>query len=399
MIKKDPLVFVSKGKDPYETTRKALAGFPSPDLKDRKILLKPNAARLASPGSGITTHPRVIAAIIDYLREKGGKNIVIGESCLVGVNAQAAFEKTGLREISEEKKVPLIDLDQFDPMVKAIPDGKLLKKVKISSALPQFNWVVSAPVMKTHMHTQVTLSIKNMKGLLWRREKARFHHLRSNNLTPGHKSLDLAISEITTLLMPDLAVIDGTIGMEGMGPAYGNPKEVGLVIVSDRPLSADAVASRLMGFDPERIPHLALCSEMGLGGIQLQNIIVQPTGYLKWVNPFIPSPSRFSIPYPDVMVYDEGACSACLSTLIVFLNQYHSKLNPYYLPDKKIHIGIGKRLDRCPEGTLLIGNCTSKRKKQGIFVQGCPPVASNLAKKLFGKAGGNVKPFGDLRYG
>ncbi|MBS3917657.1 MAG: DUF362 domain-containing protein [Deltaproteobacteria bacterium] len=386
MFQMEPLVIVSKGKDPYKTTRIALKQFPFPNLKGRRILIKPNAARLASPGNGITTHPQVVAATIDLLREKGVKDIVVGEGCLVGVDARAAFEKTGLKEISEVKGVELIDLDRFDSMEKAIPDGKLLKKVKVSSALKEFDWVVSIPVMKTHMHTQVTLSIKNMKGLLWRREKARLHQLRSDkSMNRGHKALDLAISEMATILMPDLTIIDGTVGMEGMGPAYGRPKEMGIILVSRHALSADAVAARLMGFHPESIPHLKLCSELGMGEIQLQKISIKPKNYLKWENPFDPPPSRFSIPYPDVMVYDEGACSACLSTLIVFLKKYHSKLTPYYLDDKKIHIGIGKHLDRCPQGALLIGNCTSKKKKRGIFIQGCPPVASHIASTLLGK--------------
>ncbi len=389
MIHQQPLVIVSKGKDPYTTTRRALERFPLPDLKERRILIKPNAARLATPGSGITTHPLVVSAAIDHLREKGARDIVIGEGCLVGVDARAAFEKTGLREISEAKKVPLMDLDQCGPMERLIPDGKLLKKVKVSSALTRFDWIVSIPVMKTHMHTRVTLCIKNMKGALWRREKARLHQLRSDDKKKeGYRSLDLAIAEVATLLMPDLAIIDGTTGMEEMGPAYGKPKKMGTVIVSSQALSADAVASRLMGFPPESIPHLKLCFERGLGEIRLPNISVIPKNYLKWESPFEPPPSQFSIPYPDVKVYDEGACSACLSSLIVFLKKYHSTLTPYYLDDKKIHIGIGKHLDRCPEGTLLIGNCTSKKKKHGIFIQGCPPVASHIARTFLKKTRG-----------
>ncbi|MCX8116955.1 MAG: DUF362 domain-containing protein [Desulfobacterota bacterium] len=384
-----PLVIVSKGREPYDTARRALRLLPLPDLKDKQILLKPNAARVALAGSGVTTHPLVVAATIDHLREKGARNISIGEGCLVGVNAQAAFEKTGLREISALKKVPLIDLDRFDPMEKTIHEGKLLKKVKVSSALSKFNWIVSLPVMKTHMHTRVTLGIKNMKGLLWRREKAKLHQLPSDaNGNQGHKTLDLAISEVAEVLRPDLSIIDGTVGMEGMGPSYGRPKTSGIIVASLHALSADAVASRLMGFDPESIPHLKLCSEKGLGEIHLQNLSVQPQNYLRWEDPFEPPPTKFSIPYPDVIVYDEGACSACLSTLIVFLQKYHPELNPYRLEDRKVHIGIGKKLDRCPKGALFIGNCTSRRKKEGLFIQGCPPVASHIARRLFGETKG-----------
>lgn len=335
------------------------------------------------PGSGVTTHPLVLSATIDHLRKCGAEKIAVGEGFIFGVDSREAFRRTGLKEISEEKKVMLLDLDSFKPVEKAIPDGKLLKKVKVSSALKDFDWIISIPVMKTHMHTRVTLSIKNMKGLLWRKEKARLHQLRSHgSRDEGYKALDLAISEMATILMPDLAIIDGTAGMEGMGPAYGKPKEMGIILVSDQALSADAVASRLMGFHPEKIPHLKLCSERGLGTIHLQEILIKPKDYLKWENPFEPSPSTLSIPFPDVTIYDEGSCSGCLSTLLIFLLEYHSRLDGYRLRDKKIHIGIGRLIKSCPEGTILIGNCTLKRKGRGILVKGCPPVSSQIMETL-----------------
>lgn len=351
---------------------------------------------MASPGEGVTTHPLVVSAAVDFLKEKGAKKVVIGESCLFGVDARKAFQANGMREISRKSRADLLDLDRFDPLEITIPDGRLLKKIKVPALLKDIDLIISVPVMKTHMHTQVSLSIKNMKGLLWRREKARLHHLRSSKkITGRHKALDHAISEMATILSPHFSIIDGTVGMEGMGPSYGRPKKMGIVLVGRNPLSVDAVASRLMGFNPESISHLKLCSERRMGEIRLQNIIVQPADYLKWESPFEPPPSQFSIPYPDVMVYDEGSCSACLSTLIVFLKKYHSILTPYYLDDKKIHIGIGKHLNRCPQGTLLIGNCTSKKKKRGIFIQGCPPVALHIARTLVGETEGSVEHLDD----
>ena len=56
-----PLVMVSKGKDPHRTTKRILQGFPLPDLKGKSVLIKPNAARLASPGDGVTTHPSILS--------------------------------------------------------------------------------------------------------------------------------------------------------------------------------------------------------------------------------------------------------------------------------------------------------------------------------------------------
>jgi len=379
-------VRVSKGEEPFQTTERALQELPLPDLKGKKVLIKPNAARLASPGEGVTTHPSVVAATLRHLKARGPGRIVIGESCIFGVDAEEAFRVTGMKEISEKNGVELVDLDQGPSTEIRIPGGKVIKKIKVPALLEEFDFIISLPVMKTHMHTQVTLSLKNMKGLLWRREKARFHQLRyDEKVTQGHKELDIAISEMASVLLPHLAIIDGTVGMEGMGPAYGTRKKMGVVVAGNNALSADAVAARLMGFDPEDIPHLGLSAGKGLGEIQPRRISVEPQDYLKWEVPFAPPPSRLSIPYPDVMVYDEGSCSACLSTLLVFLDEYHLRLKDYRLEDRKFHIGIGKNLNGCPKGTLFIGNCASKMKRKGIFVQGCPPVSSRIWQVLSGR--------------
>lgn len=379
----DSLVFVSRGTNPYQTTRLALQKYPIPDLRGRKVLIKPNAARLALPGEGVTTHPGVVEATIDYLKEVGVQDILVGESCIFGVRAKEAFEITGMKEVCENKKIQLIDFDRVDPAILTIPGGKVIKKLKVPSILREIDFIISIPVMKTHMHTGVTLSLKNMKGCLWRREKVRLHQLRcKEEITQGYKELDIAISEMGTVLFPHFAIIDGTVGMEGMGPAYGNKKEMGIVLIGQNSLSTDAVATRLMGLDPGNVPHLKLSAEKGLGEITMDRISIKPKDFLQWENSFDPPPQRISIPFPDVIVHDEGSCSACLSTLLVFLQENHSALDDYLLTDRKIHIGIGKYISGCPQGTILIGNCASRMKDQGIFVQGCPPVSSQILRTL-----------------
>ncbi len=116
--------------------------------------------------------------------------------------------------------------------------------------------------------------------------------------------------------------------------------------------------------------------------IEIERISIKPRDSLKWESPFNPPPSRISIPFPDVIVHDEGSCSACLSTLLVFLQNYHSALDDHRLQDRKIHIGIGKHIRGCPKGTILIGDCASRMKNEGVFVQGCPPVSSQILRTL-----------------
>ena len=172
-----PFVSVAKGDDPYQTAFGLFSRFPISDLERKRVLVKPNAARMAAPGEGVMTAPQVVAAIIGFVKKRSAREIIISESFIFGVEAAAAFRKTGLEEVARDRNVSLLDLDLSDPMETRIPGGKLVKKIKVSSILNKVDFIVSAPVMKTHMHTGVTLGIKNMKGLLWRRKEATFHHL------------------------------------------------------------------------------------------------------------------------------------------------------------------------------------------------------------------------------
>jgi uncharacterized protein (DUF362 family) len=378
-----PFVSVAKGDDPYRTTLELLSRLTLSGFEGQKVLIKPNAARMAAPGEGVTTNPFVVSALVDFLRKMRVREIIIGESCILGVEAPAAFRATGLETVAREKNVSLLDLDRLSPLEIPISGGRLLKKVKASAIVKEVDIIVSVPVMKTHMHTRVTLGIKNMKGLLWRRQKVSFHHLaRTPESINGEKELDVAIAEMATRLAPHLVVIDGMVGMEGMGPGYGKAKKMGVMVASLNALAADAVAARLMGFNPLEVPHLRLCHELGVGEICLDQLAVDPPDFMKWEDPFESPPDKISISYPDVAVYDRGSCSACLSTLMIFLQKQRHLLDNYRLKDNKFHVGIGKYLQEIPEGTVLLGNCTQKFKERGVFIQGCPPISSQILETL-----------------
>ena len=379
------IVVVTKGKDPYETTMEALSRISLPPLKDKRILLKPNAARLMEPEQGGVTHPAVVAAVIDHLRDRGGRDIYIGESPILGVKVKEVFDLTGMSRVAGERGIPLIDLDKEGPLNLPVPKGLVVQTLKVAAEISRTDYIVSIPVMKTHMHTTVTLSIKNMKGVLWRREKVRLHQLHAPRQVVGNdKELDVAISDLASVLLPDLAVIDGNIGMEGLGPGIGNPRNAGLVVVSQDPVAADAVASRLMGFSPQDIPHLRLISERGMGEIDLSKLRIDPDNYLALQERFEPPPEKISFEYPDVEVHDEESCSACLSTVFLFLKRYYKELEPYFNENEKLDLAIGRGVINCPEGTVYVGNCSCilENAKGSLKVAGCPPVASQIWESL-----------------
>ena len=378
--KSNPHVHVAAGEGAYDNTREVLSQINLSAVTGKRVLLKPNAGRIATPDSGITTNPLVVAAAIDVFHEAGA-SVAVGESPIIGVKTMAAFEATGIASVARERNCPLIDMDVRQPVPVIVEDGVAIQSLKVCPEVVEYDVVVSIPVMKTHMHTVVTLAVKNMKGCLWRRTKIDLHMLPQIE-GMDDKPLNIAIADMSSVLRPHLSLIDGTTGMEGLGPSAGQAKKLDLVVAGIDPFAADAVACSLMGLNAEEVPHLRIGAERGYGVIDLSRIQVNPDTWHDFSSPFEPPPENLSIRFPGVTILDEQSCSACQSTLFVFLKRYGDKVFNHFPEQKNVTIAIGKGHESVPYGTLCIGNCTDQHKKQGVFVSGCPPVASEILKMI-----------------
>ena len=375
-------VIVGKDSNPFHNTLAVMRQLKLPDLTNKRILLKPNTARLAPAGSGIVTHPDVIAALIDFFRETFDCELAVGEGSILGIDVMEAFKISGVMEIAKLCHVSLLDLDSFEPLILPIPDSKLITEIKVSSIYKDFDFIVSVPVMKTHMHTGVSLSIKNMKGFLHRREKVKLHHLHSSPEDPV-KSLERGIADMASVLKPHLAVIDGSVAMEGLGPSAGDARTVNLIIAGSDFVATDLIAARLMGFDPLSFDYLKLAFEQLHPNCTIDDIPIQPADYLKYKENFKSSPQSIDMNFPNVMLHEYDSCSACLSSLFVFLKAFHEKIAFENLNDGKLHFYIGKNVESVDyPGALLIGNCTADCRKKGIFIPGCPPISSRIFEKM-----------------
>jgi uncharacterized protein (DUF362 family) len=238
-----PSVCVAHGNGAYANSRRALESVGLLLVRGKRVLLKPNVGRVALPGSGIVTHPEVVAAAIDVFREAGAE-VAVGESPIVGVNVQEAFAAAGMAAIADHRGCPLIDMDRRPCVEVPVPEGQVIHSLRVCPEVTEFDFIVSIPVMKRHMHTGATLAVKNMKGCLWRRSKVELHMLPALAGSKD-KPLDVAIADMASVLRPHLAIVDGTVGMEGLGPSAGRPKPLDAVVVSADAFAADAVACQL----------------------------------------------------------------------------------------------------------------------------------------------------------
>jgi uncharacterized protein (DUF362 family) len=385
-----PLVSVTSGDDPAGNTRRALAAFDLSCARGKRVLLKPNAGRIAAPGEGITTEPRVVAAAIDAFVEAGAL-VSVGESPITGIKTFEALEATGIAAVARERGCRIIDLDERPAVEVLAPSGKAMQAFKVCAEVLDHDLIVSIPVMKVHMHTGVTLAVKNMKGCLWRRSKVDLHMLpRVEGI--NERPLDIAIADMSCVLRPHLSIIDGTVGMEGLGPSAGTPKRLGVVVVGGDAFAADAVACRLMGLTAEEVPHLRMGAERGAGIIDLKAIEVTPAGWEAWAGEFERAPKNLSIEFPRIRILDQNSCSACQSTVLLFLRRYAETIFDYFPDADKIDIAIGKSHTDVPPGTLCIGVCTAAHKEKGVFVPGCPPVGSAILDAIRRQAKGKQVP-------
>jgi uncharacterized protein (DUF362 family) len=112
------------------------------------------------------------------------------------------------------------------------------------------------PKLKTHHWAGVTLSMKNLFGIV----PGSCYGWPKNIL--HWAGIDRSILDINAAARPDFVIVDGILGMEGNGPIQGNPKHAGVLLFGDDPVAADSTACRVMGLRPEKVDYLARASTM-----------------------------------------------------------------------------------------------------------------------------------------
>jgi len=253
-------VAVVKGENPVNMTIEALEMIDASEAfrADERILVKPNYIDASHPSTGVTTDARIIEGIIRFLKENGLGNIMIGEGSGLA-NTMRAFKVAGVDEVARRWKVDLIDLNDDEYVVAEVPSPLALKTVRITKTALS-SAIISVPKLKLHRMAGVTLSLKNLMGVVSPKGQI-------------HRSLSKKIADLASLVKPRLAVIDGIIGGEGHELA-GRSVEMNLVIAGLDPVAVDAVGAAVMGVNPEKVEHIILAAKKRLGVCDLNRIRV-----------------------------------------------------------------------------------------------------------------------------
>lgn len=249
------------------------------DLRGKKVVLKPNLVEFI-PGVEVNTNPLLVGAAAEAFLRLGAAEVVVGEGPGHQRDTYLVLAESGLDSQLRGQKIRFVDLNR-DELFKVTSnafytgiDEWWLPKTILTS-----DFVVSMPKTKTHHWAGVTLSMKNMFGII---PGARYGWPKNVLHWAGiHRS----ILDICATVRPHFVIADGIVAMEGNGPLHGTHRSLGKLILSDDPIAADFTCARLMGLDPNGIWHLNRAAHF-LGNGSLERVEMLAEAMPSGVHPF-----------------------------------------------------------------------------------------------------------------
>jgi uncharacterized protein (DUF362 family) len=250
------------------------------EIRGKRILLKPNLVETDLGAIHINTHPAVIHGAGQAFLKLGAAQVIVGEGPGHCRDTLMLLEESGLAAVLWEDRIPFVDLN-YDPGYTIRNPGRYssLTQLTFPETLRQVDWVVSLAKLKTHHWAGVTLSMKNLFGVM----PGSYYGWPKNVL--HHAGIEGSILDIVYALKPQLAIVDGIVGMEGDGPIMGAPKQAGVLVMGRNLPAVDATCARVMGIDPRRVKYLA-AAERFLGPIRETEIVQVGEGVAGVRSPF-----------------------------------------------------------------------------------------------------------------
>ncbi|MBN1584367.1 MAG: DUF362 domain-containing protein [Anaerolineae bacterium] len=218
------------------------------------------------PMPGTNTTPWQLEGVILALRQAGLNEVVCVQNQTVVTNAFKGEDLNGYMPIFKHYNVPVLYNFREHEMtwVPYRPQAKMLaldhiypEGIRIPDYFMGKN-ILHLPTVKTHMYTTTTGAMKNAFGGLLSKYRHYTH-------TWIHETL-VDLLAIQKEIHPGIfAVMDGTTAGNGAGPRMVQPVVKNIILASADQVAIDAVAAKLMGFDPLTIKYIRLAHEHGLG--------------------------------------------------------------------------------------------------------------------------------------
>lgn len=263
-----------------------------PNISGR-IMIKPNF--LSANNLLASTTPETLEVVVDFFRTKFPENeIYISEGAHV---SEEYLKRYKIRELAQKYNVKVFSIDYDEKDWKTIEFDDLVGqkcRARISNTYATADYIVSLTVPKTHANIGLSLTMKNLVGIIHKEDRPKFHGLsekvpqeikdkykrqpydrddktgyclmKLRNLLPvtnkaakdinaGGQIVRKNLYNLYTNIQPDLCILDGFDGMQGNGPWHGENAHLKTIIIGDNPVATDLVGCQIMGQPLEDIGY------------------------------------------------------------------------------------------------------------------------------------------------
>jgi uncharacterized protein (DUF362 family) len=262
-----PVIAVAKKGAPEAMARaavKALGGMGKFVGRGDVVIVKPNIGWDRTVEQAANTNPDVVKAVVKMCLEAGAKKVrVMDRTCN---DPRRCYKRSGIKDAVESIGNPAVSVEYVDErnfVTKQIKGGKSLTEWTFCKDAFEADKLINVPIAKHHNAARLTMSLKNIMGLL------------GGNRGNIHRELDRNIAELNTVMKFDLVVLDAVRILTANGPQGGrlqDVKETNVVVAGKDPVAIDSYAATLFGITGYDVPHVVYANELKLGQIDLKKV-------------------------------------------------------------------------------------------------------------------------------
>lgn len=232
---------------------------------NQTVVVKPNIGWDTSPERGANTNPKLVSQIIKHCFDAGAKDVYVFDhtcdnwtSCYSNSGIEKAAKSAGAKVVSGNSESYYQNVE--------IKNGKNLKSASFHELILESDVFINVPILKYHGGAGLTISMKNLMGIVWDRG---FWH---------RNNLNQCIADGSTFRKPDLNVVDAYYVMKRNGPRGVSVDDVITMksqIISTDIVAADAAATKLYGKEPTNLSYIKIADMMKIGTMDLSKLNIK----------------------------------------------------------------------------------------------------------------------------
>ncbi len=243
----------------------ALGGMKNFIKPNQTVVVKPNIGWDSAPERAANTNPELVGHIVKHCLAAGAKKVIVFDKtcdewtrCYKNSGIEKAVKDNGGQMVTGAMEA------DYRPV--KIAKGVTLKEAKVHKAILDSDVFINVPILKNHGGAQMSLTMKNLMGIVWDR---RYYHA---------NGLHQCIADFATYRKPDLNVIDGFRVMKRNGPRGVSVNDVATMkyqILSTDMVASDTAATKIFGIETASVKHIGIAEGLGVGTTDLDSLNIK----------------------------------------------------------------------------------------------------------------------------